>query len=122
MGVIVAPFAVNDQHISQPFLLRLNHKGKQHLSAFFDRLAQQIEACLLAVLAAAELLQHAALQTFALEFQGGCQRHDIEITGGQEIIKLQGVNPLHGAGLTLGMPVNIVMTFQRLNVLHGAKK
>jgi hypothetical protein len=81
---------MNDQHIAQPLLLRLNHKSKQHLSALFDRLAQQIEACLLAVFAAPEFLQHAALQTFALEFQGGCQRHDIEIAGGQKVIKLQG--------------------------------
>jgi hypothetical protein len=60
------------------------------LSALFDRLAQQIEACLLAVFAAPEFLQHAALQTFALKLKGGCQRHDIEIAGGQKVIQLQG--------------------------------
>ena len=68
------------------------------------------------------LEQYAALQTFPLKLKGGCQRHNIEIAGGQKVIQLQGINPLRGAGIAHGVPVNIVIMFQRLNVLHGAKK
>ena len=102
--------------------MRLDHKSKQILSALLHRLAQQIEACLLAVFAAPELLQYAALQTFPLKLKGGCQRHNIEIAGGQKVIQLQGINPLRGASIARGVPVNVVIMFQRLNVPHGAKK
>jgi hypothetical protein len=45
-------------------------KANSILSALLHRLAQQIEARLLAVFAAPQLIQHAALQPFALKLQG----------------------------------------------------
>lgn len=102
--------------------MRLYHEGEQHLPALFDRLAQERQACLLAVFSAPQFFQHSALQPFPFELQRHGERYDIEVAGGQIIIELQGIDTLRGARGSFTMPVYVIIAFQRLDILHGVKK
>lgn len=107
---------MDDQQIAQPLLLRLHHKGKQHLPALFDRTAQQIQARLRVIFPQPQFIQHTVLQPFAFKFQRGRQRQNIEIAGGEKIIELQDIETLRRARVAFRMPMNVIAALQRLNV------